>query len=134
TFEFSNREDGMIGLNKAYNLNFKSIKPIDGGLKYTAIDTDGCDIIVAYTTDAQVERYNLKVLKDDKSFFMPYHAVPIIRGETLKKYPQLEEVLNILENKLTDEMMVKLNYEIEVLGKKPEDVSKTFLRENGYIK
>ncbi|MEG0020888.1 MAG: ABC transporter permease/substrate-binding protein, partial [Oscillospiraceae bacterium] len=115
-FEFSNREDGMIGLNKAYDLHFKEVKPIDGGLKYTAIDTDGCDIIVAYTTDAQVERYKLKILKDDLNFFMPYHAVPLIRQDTLNEYPELEGVLNILENELTDDMMIKLNYEIEVLG------------------
>lgn len=115
-------------------MEFGEVVPMDGGLRYTAIDNKECDVIVAYTTDSMVHAYNLVMLKDDKSFFLPYHAVPIIRQDTLEKYPELAEAVNTLSGQLTDDVMSELNYKIEVEEQKPEDVSKQFLRENGYIK
>ena len=133
TFEFSNREDGMLGLNRVYEMEFGQVVPMDGGLRYTAIDSKESDVIVAYTTDSMVHAYDLIMLRDDRDFFLPYHAVPIIRRDTLEKYPALAEAVNTLQGKLTDEVMSALNYEIEVKGRKPEDVSKEFLRQEGYI-
>ncbi len=51
------------------------------------------DVINSYTTDGQLQEYDLRVLEDDKSFFPPYHALPLVRKEALKEYPELEEVL-----------------------------------------
>lgn len=133
TFEFSNREDGMIGMNRKYGMNFKKVIPVDGGLRYTAIENGECDVVVVYTTDAQVHGLNLKVLEDDQKFFMPYRAVSIIREDTLQKYPELRDVLNTLAGHMTDEIMSQLNYEVEIEGKKPEDVAYAFLKDNGYI-
>lgn len=133
TFEFSNREDGMLGLNRVYEMQFGKVVPMDGGLRYTAIDNKECDVIVAYTTDAMVFEYGLVMLKDDKNFFLPYHAVPVIRQDILEKYPELEKALNTLSNELTDEIMSELNYRIEVGGETPEEVSKSYLKEKGYI-
>ena len=133
TFEFSNREDGMLGLNRVYDMEFGKVVPMDGGLRYTAIDNRESDVIVAYTTDSMVFAYDLIMLKDDREFFLPYHAVPVIRKDTLAKYPQLEQAVNLLSMALTDELMSQLNYEIEVNGRKPEDVSKEYLRSAGYI-
>jgi len=134
SFEFSNREDGLLGLQKEYPLNFKDIKPVDGGLRYAAIDSNNCDIIVANTTDSMVHKYNLKILKDDKKFFLDYFSVPVMRADTLAKYPELGPVMNILAGKLTEKEVSALNYRIEIGGESPENVSKDFLRKNGYIK
>lgn len=133
TIEFSNREDGMLGLNKMYNMKFKEVVPVDGGLRYTAINTNNCDVIVAYTTDSLVSGYNLKLLKDDKNFFLPYYAVAVCRQDTLVKYPELNNVLNMLAGQLTDEVMSKLNYQVEVDGKDADVVARAFLEENGYL-
>ena len=134
SFEFTNREDGLLGLRKVYPLKFKEIKPMDGGLRYAAIDSKNCDVIVANTTDSMVHKYNLKILKDNKKFFLDYFSVPVMRAETLKKYPELGDVMNILAGKLTEEMVSELNYRIEIGEESPENVSKDFLRKNGYIK
>lgn len=134
SFEFTNREDGLLGLKKVYPLKFKEIKPVDGGLRYAAIATNNCDVIVANTTDSMVHKYKLKILKDDKKFFLDYFSVPVMRADTLAKYPELADVMNILSGKLTEEMVSGLNYLIEIDGQSPENVSKNFLRENGYIK
>lgn len=133
TIEFANREDGLLGLNKAYNLNFKDVKPVDGGLRYTALMNKESDVIDAFTTDGLLDKFGLEVLEDDKNFFPPYYAAPLIRMDTLKEHPELEEVLNLLANKITDKTMRKLNYEVDVNGRDPGTVANEFLVSEGYI-
>lgn len=134
TIEFPNREDGLIGLEKAYNMGFKEVKAVDGGLRYTALDNHKSDVIDAFSTDGLLEEFGLKVLKDDKNFFPPYYAVPIIKEETLKEHPELKDALNSLAGKLTDEKMRKLNYKVDSLKESPAKVAKEFLVEEGLLK
>ncbi|MFP7300024.1 glycine betaine ABC transporter substrate-binding protein [Neobacillus niacini] len=133
TIEFPNREDGLIGLSKTYNLKFKDVNAIDGGLRYTAIDNHKSDVIDAFSTDGLIEEFGLKVLEDDKNFFPPYYAVPIVKEETLKEHPELKEVLNSLAGILTDDKMRKLNYKVDSLKESPAKVAKEFLIEEGLI-
>lgn len=133
TVEFPNRSDGLIGLSKTYHMNFKDVKAVDGGLRYTALKNQESDVIDAFSTDGLLEAFQLKVLKDDKNFFPPYYAVPIIREDTLKEYPELKSAINTLAGKLTDEKMRKLNYKVDSLRESPEKVAKEFLKEEGLI-
>lgn len=133
TIEFANRNDGYLGLIKEYNMSFKDIKPVDGGLRYTAIDSKKSDVIDSFATDGLIKAFDLKVLKDDKNFFPPYFAVPTMREETLKKHPELEEVMNKLSGKINDDTMRELNYKVDKLGQSPEKVAKDFLIEQGLI-
>ena len=134
TIEFSNREDGYLGLNKKYNMNFKQISPVDGGLRYTALDSNKTDVIDAFSTDGLIKAFKLKVLKDDKSFFPPYYAAPIINNKTLKKHPELKKLINKLAGKISDEKMRELNYKVDKLGEDPAKVAEDFLREINLIK
>ncbi len=133
TIEFSNRQDGLLGLQSTYDFEFGDLIITDGGLRYEAIKNSEVDVIVAYTTDALVHEYGLVTLEDDKSFFLPYNAVPIIRDDVLEAYPQVGEALSILDNVITEEIMAELNYKVDVLLEDPLKVSKEFLAENGYI-
>lgn len=133
-FEFSNREDGLLGLKRVYGVNFNKIVNVESGMRYTAIANDECDVVVAYTTDPQVFEMGLIMLEDDKNFFLPYYAVAVIRGDTLAKYPELEGVLNTLGHELTDTIMSELNYKVEVDGIDPAIVAYDYLLQNGYIK
>ncbi|WP_419886924.1 glycine betaine ABC transporter substrate-binding protein [Neobacillus niacini] len=133
TIEFPNREDGLIGLSKTYNLNFKEVKAVDGGLRYTALDNHKSDVIDAFSTDGLIEEFGLKVLEDDKNFFPPYYAVPIVKEETLKEYPELKEALNSLAGKLTDDKMRALNYKVDSLKQSPRKVATDFLKEEGLL-
>jgi osmoprotectant transport system permease protein len=119
---------------EAYNMNFKDLKAVDSGMRYTALDTNKSDVIDAFSTDGLLKGYDLKVLEDDKNFFPPYFAVPLIKEETLEEYPELKEVLNKLAGKMDDEIMRGLNYKVDKLGEAPEKVAKDFLKEQGYIK
>jgi len=133
TIEFPNREDGLIGLSKTYNIQFKDVKAVDGGLRYTALTNHNSDVIDAFSTDGLLEAFKLKVLEDDKHFFPPYYAVPIIRGDTLKEHPELKTVLNSLSGKLTDEKMRELNYKVDSLKQSPAKVAKEFLEKEGLL-
>lgn len=134
TMEFSDRDDGYKGLKKIYNINFKSLKPVDGGLRYTAVNNKESDVIDAFSTDGLLKAFNLKTLEDDKNFFPPYYAVPIIRKDTLEKYPELKNVLNKLAGQISEETMRELNYKVDKLGEEPGKVANEFLKEKGLIK
>ncbi|HEY8805182.1 MAG TPA: glycine betaine ABC transporter substrate-binding protein, partial [Clostridium sp.] len=113
TMDFANRPDGYLGLQKTYGLNFKSVKGIDGGLRYTSIEKGETQVLDAFSTDGLIKKFDLKLLKDDKNFFPPYYAVPIVRADTLKKYPELKGVLQLLAGKITDEEMRTMNYKVD---------------------
>lgn len=134
TIEFPNRPDGLIGLQSAYGLDFEKIKAIDGSLRYTALMNDESDVIDAFSTDGLLEKYKLIVLEDDKKFFPPYYAAPLIREETLKKHPELEDVINQLGSKLSDDTMRELNYRVDSLKESPDAVAKDYLTQIGLIK
>lgn len=133
TIEFPNREDGLIGLEKAYNMKFKQVKPVDGGLRYTALVNNETQVIDAFTTDGLIDKFQLAVLEDDKEFFPPYDAVPIIREDTLKEFPELKDVLAKLDGKLTEEKMRKLNYEVDINKRDVKTVAKEFLKAEGLV-
>lgn len=132
TMEFANREDGYLGLKKLYNLNFSGVKGIDGGLRYAALGEGEIDVTNAFSTDGLIEKFDLKLLEDDKNFFPPYHAVPIVREDTLEKYPELKPIINKLSGTITDEDMRNLNYRVDN-GEEPRKVAEDFLREKGLI-
>ena len=131
--EFADREDGYKGMQKLYNYKFSNVKTMEPKLRYSAIESGDVNVIDAYSTDSELEQYGLKVLKDDKGLFPPYQGAPLLRKETLQKYPELEKVLNKLSGKITDEEMRKMNYEVNVNGKSSEEVAKQFLQKRSYF-
>lgn len=132
--EFFNREDGYSGLIKTYGLTFKDTAKMDASLKYQAIGQGKMQVTDAFTTDGQLKALDLFVLKDDKNFFPPYYAAPIIRDDTLEKYPQLKDLLNQLGGVISDETMQDLNYKVDDQKQSVESVASEFLKENGLIK
>lgn len=132
--EFFDRQDGFDGLVKTYGMKFKGEpKKMNVSLKYQAMGSGDIDVTDAFATDGQIKQYNLKVLKDDKNFFPPYYAAPIIRKEVLEKYPELEQILNSLEGLIDDETMMEMNYKIDVENQDIKKVAEDFLREKGLI-
>lgn len=126
TLEFNDREDGNLGLKSLYDLNF-NVKTMEPALRYTAISNKSIDLTDVYSTDSQIIANNLKILKDDKKLFPPYQAAPLLREETLKEYPELEEVLGKLSGKISSEEMTKMNYAVDVEGKSANEVAREYL-------
>lgn len=133
THEFLEREDGYKGMQKTYGLNFHETKGMDPGLTYAACRDGKVDVIDAFATDGRIPAFNLKVLKDDKNFFPPYYAAPVIREDTLKKHPELAEVLNLLAGKLDDKQMSSLNAKVDLEKKDPQTVAREWLKAQGLI-
>ncbi len=133
TMEFENRQDGYVGLQKLYNLNFKNIKGLDGGLRYTSLQNNETQVVDAFSTDGLLKKFNLKTLKDNKNFFPPYYAVPLIRQDTLKKYPEIKPLLLKLSNQITDKDMQQMNYKVD-RGAQPKKIAEDFLRSKNLIK
>ncbi|WP_250860552.1 glycine betaine ABC transporter substrate-binding protein [Oceanirhabdus seepicola] len=133
TQEFLERKDGYKSMQKVYGIEFKEAKGMDPGLCYAAVKDDKADVNVSFATDGRIPAFELFILEDDKSFFPPYYAAPIIRQDTLEKYPELEEVINLLAGKLTDSEMAKLNASVDIDHKDPKTVAKEWLKANGLI-
>ena len=133
TLEFNDREDGNRGLQKVYGLNL-TVATMEPGLRYQAIQSGDIQITDAYSTDAEITRYDLVVLEDDKQLFPPYQGAPLMKEALLKQHPELEGVLNVLSGKITAEQMSRMNYEVGVEGKSAETVAREFLQSQGYIK
>jgi osmoprotectant transport system permease protein len=132
--DFYEREDGYPALSKTYGLNFKSKESLDANLMYTAVKEGDVQVIPAFTTDGRIPRFHLGVLKDDKKYFPPYYAAPIVRKDTLEKYPKLEKVLNELEGKITNKDMAEMNARVDLDKADPKQVARDFLKKKGLIK
>jgi osmoprotectant transport system substrate-binding protein len=132
-FEFIDRPDGLPGFQKEYGIQFKSVKGMDHGMMYRSISAGEVDVINSYTTDGQLQIYDLRVLEDDRSYFPPYHALPLVRKETLHQYPGLKEVLGLLEGKIDEEAMQIMNAKVDNDGMIVERVAQQFLIESGLI-
>ncbi len=133
TPEFMGRNDGYLGLKKVYKLNIRTVV-ISDAVMYKAARKKKLDVIDGYSTDGRLKAFNLQVLKDDKHIFPPYYAAPVVREEVLKKYPQLEEILNQLAGRINDSIMTELNYRVDYLKQSPEKVAKDFLVEQSLYK
>lgn len=131
--EFFNRQDGYDGLIETYGITFKSVAKMNATLRYQAIGDGQMDATNAFSTDGQLKQYELKVLIDDKNFFPPYYGAPIVRNDTLKKYPELEAALNKLGGQIDDETMTALNYEVDVQKREIAEVATEFLKSKGLV-
>ncbi|WP_160118431.1 glycine betaine ABC transporter substrate-binding protein [Bacillus sp. V59.32b] len=132
--EFFEREDGFPALIETYDYQFKEKDSLDPNLMYTAVREGDVDMIPAFTTDGRITRFNLKVLEDDKRFFPPYYAAPIVREDTLKKHPDLKGVMNSLEGKISEEEMAEMNARVDLDKEEPKKVAIEFLKQKGLIK
>lgn len=134
-YEFIRRDDGLPGLHRLYGLEFQDVKALQQNLKYQAAGLGQVDCLDVYTTDGKLLTYDLVVLEDDKGFFPPYEAAPLVRGETLERYPELYPILEQLAGRLDPETMRRFNQRVEPPQSVPvEVVAQEALEELGLAK
>ena len=134
TAEFSERPDGYPGLRRAYGLQFGEVRDFYPALMYQAIANREVDVICAFATDGRITAFDLQPLRDDRGFFPPYQAVPVIRTEVLQAHPELREVLGMLAGRLDDATMQELNFEVDEKQRRPADVAREFLASQCLLK
>jgi len=127
-YEFIEREDGYPGLVKTYNLRFPSEpRVMDLGLTYKAVAGHQVDLIAGNSTDGLIGALGLVVLEDDKHYFPPYDAVPLVRETVITKHPEIREALQALGGKVSEEQMRLMNYAVDGEHKDVKQVVKEFL-------
>lgn len=129
------RADAFPRYIKGYDLNFprKNIKEVSDGLRYQTLVSGKADIVLSYSTDAQIHKYNLAILEDDKNVELAYQAGIVARAELLEKYPELRKALMSLNNAISVSEMQAMNYRLEVDGEKPDKIAKDFLKSKNII-
>ena len=127
-YEFQQRPDGLGGLLQTYRLPLNgSVKAMDLGLLYKAIEQKQVDMIAANATDGMLSVMDLKVLRDDKGYFPPYQAAVLVRSDALATDRGLRTTLDELSGKFTDTTMQKLNYQVDGEHRALADVAAAFL-------
>jgi osmoprotectant transport system substrate-binding protein len=131
-YEFLERPDGFRGLSSRYNLHFaESPKVMDLGLIYRALVDHQVDVVAGNSTDGLIDALGLVALEDDRHYFPPYDAVPIVRQATLAQFPQLRAALADLGGKLAASDIRRLNYAVDAQHQDAAAVVRQFLAAKG---
>ncbi len=129
-YEFMERPDGYKGLVSTYGLRFAGEPRImDLGLLTRALKDKQVDLIAGNNTDGLIPALDLAVLEDDRHYFPPYEAVPVIRQNTLKTHPKVGAALGELGGTISDDDMRRLNYAVDGQHRDPAEVVREFLRQ-----
>ena len=128
-YEFMERPDGYQGLAATYGLRFAAPPRImDLGLLTRALKDKQVDLIAGNTTDGLIPALDLFVLEDDRHYFPPYEAVPIIRQQMLARHPEVKQALDDLAGKISDDDMRQLNYTVDGQHRDVKEVVQEFLK------
>lgn len=128
-YDFYEREDGYDAVVKEYDFHFKKTIDLDIGLKYTALQKGEVDAITVFTTDGELSDPSFVLLQDDQHFFEEYYAGTVIREETLQNYPELNNVLMLLDSQISELEMAEMNYKVNQLKMSDQEVAREFLIE-----
>ena len=126
-YEFEQRPDGLAGLSNAYGLRFSGPpRTMDLGLLYRALNAHQVDMIAANSTDGPIQAFGLTALQDDRHYFPPYQAIPLVRAEALQRWPQIQAALDALAGRITADDMRAMNEAIDGKHRDPVDVVHEF--------
>ena len=126
-YEFEQRPDGLPGLKAAYNLHFAGPpRTMDLGLLYRALSAHQVDMIAANSTDGPIQALGFTVLQDDRHYFPPYQAVPLVRDEALRRWPQIADALHALAGKISADDMRGMNEAVDGQHRNPAEVVHDF--------
>jgi len=125
--------DGYPAFTDTYQFEFGDTNSMEISLVYDAVKNRDVDIVLAYSTDARIVAYDLKILEDDKHFFPPYDASPIIRQEILDEYPEIEEAIGPLIDRFTEEDIGELNGKVDLDGENIADVAHEYLKSENLV-
>ncbi|HXF02207.1 MAG TPA: glycine betaine ABC transporter substrate-binding protein, partial [Arthrobacter sp.] len=130
--EFINRDDGLPGLEDAYDFEFSKVVELDLNLIYTQVG-GSCAFGEVFSTDARIVSNELTVLEDDQEFFVPYQGAVTLRQETLDEHPAIAEIMAPISAALTNEVITGLNGRVDNDGEDPRDVAEEWLEEQGLL-
>lgn len=128
--EFMERGDGWPALQQAYGLPHQDVRGVDHDISYQGLRSGAADVIDLYSTDAEIDAYNLRVLRDDRDFFTEYRAVFVYRADLQERAPEAPAALEQLEGALSEARMMRLNRRSKIDGVHEAQVAASFLEED----
>lgn len=128
-YEFKERPDGFDGLVSAYKLRFADApRFMELGLLYRALQEKQVDVVAGSATDGVISALGMVVLEDDRRYFPPYEAAPIVNRNAFERFPRLREALQALAGKISEDEMRRMNYAVDGLHRDAAEVAREFLR------
>jgi glycine betaine/choline ABC-type transport system substrate-binding protein len=132
--EFAVRPDGLPGLEEAYGISFGNVQNVEIGLLYPSVANGDVDVGVASSTDGRIPALDLVLLQDDRNFFPPYFAAPVVRQDLLDVAPEIRGLLNQMAGRISNDQMQSMNYDVDESGNEPVDVARRFLEGEGLLR
>jgi glycine betaine/choline ABC-type transport system substrate-binding protein len=127
-YEFLERPDGYAGLVKAYGLHFQQApRVMDLAIMYRALAESQVDVIAGDATNGLIDALGLVELQDDRHYFPPYDAVPVVRTSVLLREPRIRAAIGRVAGRLSNEAMRRLNYEVDVRHRDAAAIARGFL-------
>jgi len=134
-YEFMERPDGYQGLAAAYGLRFaEPPRTMDLGLLARALQDHQIDLAAGNSTDGLIPALDLFALEDDRHYFPPYEAVPVVREQTLRQHPEIASALADLAGRISDEDMRQMNYAVDGQHREVKEVVREVLREKNLLR
>jgi osmoprotectant transport system substrate-binding protein len=131
-YEFESRPDGLPGLSAAYDLHFAGPpRTMDLGLLYRALANHQVDMVAGNSTDGPIRALRLTVLEDDRHYFPPYQAVPLVREDSLAKHPEIQIAADRLAGKVSAEEVQAMNDAVDAQHQDVTEVIRRFRAEKG---
>jgi osmoprotectant transport system permease protein len=127
-YEFLERPDGFRGLARTYALEFREPpRVMDLNLIYRAVAAGEIDVTAGDATNGLIQSLGLTVLDDDRHYFPPYDAVPVVHAATLLRHPQVDAAIRRISGRISADVMRRMNHEVDGLRRDPRDVAREFL-------
>jgi osmoprotectant transport system substrate-binding protein len=131
-YEFEQRPDGLRGLEATYGLKFSGPpRTMDLGLLYRALSGGQVDMVAGNSTDGPIRSLGFVILQDDRHYFPPYEAVPLVREDSLRLHPQIQTAIDRLAGKVTADEMQQMNDAIDAQHRDVATVVREFRRSKG---
>ncbi|GGL80231.1 glycine betaine ABC transporter substrate-binding protein [Glutamicibacter protophormiae] len=137
--EFNSRRDGLTpmlehyGIDRGKGVSEDNIGLYDVGAIYQATADGACNFGEVFTTDGRIKALDLTVLEDDLDYFPSYNAAPAFNGEFIREFPQAMDVMEQIAPLLTDEALMDMNYQVDVVGREPSDVAFEWMVDQGLV-
>jgi osmoprotectant transport system substrate-binding protein len=126
-YEFAERPDGLPGLSSTYHLKFSGDpRTMELGLLYRSLAAHQVDIVAGNSTDGAIRALDFTALEDNLHYFPPYEAVPLVREDSLRRWPQIAVALNRLAGKVTADDMRAMNLAVDAQHRDPAEVVRDF--------
>jgi osmoprotectant transport system substrate-binding protein len=133
--DFQSNPDAMPAMKQVYGeFTLKRYSAVHPNERYQTFISNRNDAVVAFSTDGELNAYNLMLLEDDRQLFAPYQVAPVVRGDVLEQYPQIRTILDPLAPLLTDTTMQRLNNEVSGKHRPSAYVAREFLIQAGLLK